>query len=77
MRVVGTDIPQANLMVAADVDSLKLLKERDPAELAMLLHQVNQARFLVKSPPEVETVRKWVKEASDTKHIVKPNYFFR
>jgi tetratricopeptide (TPR) repeat protein len=75
MRVVGTDIPQANLMVTADVDSLKLLKESNPDELAMLLHQVNQSRSLVKQTPEVETVRKWVKEASNTRRMVKLERF--
>ena len=75
MRVAGADIPQANLMVAADVDSLKALKKCDANELALLLHQVNQARSLVKQPPEVETVRNWVSKAKDARRMVKPDRF--
>jgi hypothetical protein len=75
MRVVGAEIPQANLMVAADVDSLQVLKGSDPGELAILLHQVNQAKVLVKEAPEVGTVRNWVREAKATKRRVKPKCF--
>lgn len=75
MRVVGTDVPQVNLMVAADVDSLQALKESDPENLAMLLHQVNQARSLVKQLPELETVWNWVVKARHTRRMVNPGRF--
>ena len=75
MRVIGTDIPQANLMVAADVASLRTLRKSEPEKLAIMLHQVNEARSLVKQPPELATVRKWVQEAAMTKRKVKLAHF--
>lgn len=75
MRVVSPDIAQVNLMVAADVDSLRALKRSDADELAMLLHHVNQARTLVKETPDLVTVRKWKQEARAAKSRIKLAWF--
>jgi tetratricopeptide (TPR) repeat protein len=70
MRIVGIDTQHANLLEAAEVQSLRDLKDSDPDELAKQLHQLNQAQHIVTTPPSEDSVRRWVYEAKETVPMV-------
>ncbi len=66
MRIEGIETEAANLLAAADIDSINTLAVQDPTELAGMLVQVNRAHKIMKEPPPPEAVAGWVEDAIHT-----------
>lgn len=66
LRIVGLDVPSANLLEASDVRSIRQLSNSNPEKLTRLLGQVNRGRSLVKETPSEETLRRWITDARNT-----------
>lgn len=63
MRVKGIGSEYSDLLEAAGVDSVKELAQRRPDNLHAKMLEVNEAKKLVRRPPTLPEVEKWVAEA--------------
>jgi|GEM_PF-1172936 len=69
LRLSGIDPYIAALLLAAGVDSLRELRQRDAANLHRTLVQTNNAENLVVDVPEINTLAAWIME-SETLDII-------
>ena len=65
MRISGVGEEYSELLEAAGVDTIKELKHRNPDNLTAQMKQVNQQKKLVRQPPSVAQVTKWVAHAKE------------
>lgn len=63
MRINGVGSEYSDLLEAAGVDSVKELAQRRADNLHAKLLEVNEAKKLVRRPPSLPEVEKWVAEA--------------
>ena len=70
MRVPGIGADYAALLDAAGVGSLQDLAFRPPDRLYARLLELNASRKLVRRPPSLNAVEKWVAHARDLQPIV-------
>ncbi|HEY0291826.1 MAG TPA: DUF4332 domain-containing protein [Hansschlegelia sp.] len=63
MRIRGVGAEYSELLEAAGVDTVKELKNRNPANLTKAILELNAARQLVRLPPSTKTVSKWISQA--------------
>jgi predicted flap endonuclease-1-like 5' DNA nuclease len=63
MRIKGVGSEYADLLEAAGVDSVPELAQRNAANLAATLGNVNEAKNLVRRVPNEADVTTWVAEA--------------
>ena len=70
MRLNGVGSEYSDLLEAAGVDSPAELSNRVPANLAMKLAEVNEAKKLVRQLPSASVVAGWVKEAAHLPKVV-------
>lgn len=72
MRVKGVGEEYSDLLEAAGVDTVKELRTRNPANLhtAMLARNTAKKRALVRRPPGLSEVKRWVAHAKRLKPMV-------
>ncbi len=66
MRVNGVGKQYSELLEAAGVDTIKELRNRNAANLAVKMKEVNDAKKLCRSAPSEKSVAKWVAQAKKT-----------
>ena len=64
LRVKGVGPEYAELLEAAGVDTVKELRNRNPASLAGRMAEINSAKRLVRRMPTADQVSGWIVEAS-------------
>jgi len=62
-RVKGVAGQYAELLEAAGVDTVKELRNRNPANLAGKMREVNDEKHLVRVVPGLKAVASWIEEA--------------
>lgn len=72
MRIKGVSTQYSDLLEAAGVDTVKELRKRKPANLAIKMKEVNDSAIakgssIVRRPPSLSEVEKWVAQAKDMK----------
>ncbi len=72
MRIKGVSTQYSDLLEAAGVDTVKELRKRKPANLAAKMKEVNDSAIakgssIVRRPPSLSEVEKWVAQAKDMK----------
>ena len=70
MRVSGIGKQYSELLEAAGVDTIKELKNRNAANLAAKMKEVNDAKKLCRSAPSEKSVTKWVEQAKKTEPAI-------
>ena len=65
MRISGVGEEYSELLEAAGVDTIKELRNRNPANLTTQMKQVNAQKKLVRQPPSLTQVTKWVAHAKE------------
>lgn len=63
MRISGVGEEYSELLEAAGVDTVKELRNRNAANLAAKMAEVNQEKSLTRQVPSGKTVEKWVLDA--------------
>jgi predicted flap endonuclease-1-like 5' DNA nuclease len=69
-RVKGVGSEYSELLEAAGVDTIKELRNRRPDNLHAKMLEVNAKKKLVRQPPSIKFVEKWVAEAKTMKPMV-------
>lgn len=72
MRIKGVSTQYSDLLEAAGVDTVKELRNRKPENLAVKMKNVNDAAVakgssIVRRPPSLSEVQKWVSQAKKMK----------
>jgi predicted flap endonuclease-1-like 5' DNA nuclease len=62
-RVKGVGSEYSELLEASGVDTIKELRKRKPDNLHAKMLEVNSKKKLVRQPPSIKFVEKWVSEA--------------
>ncbi len=70
MRVNGVGEEYSDLLEAAGVDTVKELRNRNTGNLFKALHETNEAKSLVRRPPSLAEVEKWVAHAKTLPPVV-------
>lgn len=63
MRISGVGEEYSELLEAANCNTVKQLRRRNPANLTKRMLDINEEKKLVRSPPKLSQVTKWVKQA--------------
>lgn len=63
MRISGVGEEYSELLEAANCNTVKQLRRRNPANLTKRMLEINEEKKLVRSPPKLSQVAKWVKQA--------------
>lgn len=71
MRVKGVGEEYSDLLERSGVDTCKELKTRKPVNLHEKMHEVNKKKKLVRRPPSLGEVERWVADAKKLKAVVK------
>ena len=69
-RVKGVGSEYSELLEAAGVDTIKELRKRKPENLHAKMLEVNSKKKLVRQPPSIKFVEKWVAEAQKLEPMV-------
>ena len=69
-RIKGVSTQYADLLEAAGVDTVPELAQRNAANLAEKMKEINDAKSLVRKVPSVVDVEKWVAQAKDLPRVV-------
>lgn len=70
MRIKGVGEEYSDLLEEAGVDTVKELRMRNPDNLHMAVLETNAEKKLVRRPPSVKMVRKWVDQAKSLPPII-------
>ncbi len=70
MRISGVGPQFAELLEAAGVDTVKELRNRNAANLAAAMAQVNEEKKLARTSPPAATVEKWVEAAKGMEPMI-------
>lgn len=70
MRVKGVGEEYSDLLEAAGVDTVKELRGRRPDHLHQAMASVNEEKKLVRRPPSLAEVEKWVAHAKELPPVV-------
>ncbi len=70
MRVKGVGEEYSDLLEAAGVDTVKELRNRNVANLHAAMHETNAKKKLVRRPPSMPEVERWVARAKKLKPMV-------
>ena len=62
-RIKGVSSQYAELLEAAGVDTVPELAQRNAANLCQKMEEVNSGKKLVRKPPAVSQIEKWIDEA--------------
>ncbi len=71
LRVKGVGEEYADLLEVAGVDSVPELKQRKAENLHAKMLEVNAKKKLVRRPPALAAVKKWIAEAKKLPRVVK------
>lgn len=63
MRISGVAGQYAELLKGAGVDTVKELRQRNPANLATKMKEINEVKKLAKTSPSASVVDGWVEQA--------------
>jgi predicted flap endonuclease-1-like 5' DNA nuclease len=69
-RLTGVGSEYADLLEAAGVDSCPELAQRNPANLAAKLAEINEAKSLVRRVPTEKNVADWIEQAKSLPKVV-------
>lgn len=69
-RIKGVGSEYSELLEKAGVDTVKELRNRNPENLHAKMLEVNAKKKLVRRPPSVKFVKKWVAHAKKLKPMV-------
>ena len=69
-RIKGVGSEYSELLEAAGVDTIKELRNRKPDNLHAKMLEVNSKKKLVRQPPSIKFVEKWVSEAKTLTPLV-------
>lgn len=69
-RIKGVGSEYSELLEASGVDTIKELRKRKPDNLHAKMLEVNSKKKLVRQPPSVKFVEKWVTEAKSLKPLI-------
>jgi predicted flap endonuclease-1-like 5' DNA nuclease len=64
MRISGVGEEYSELLEAANCNTVKQLRRRNPANLTKRMLEINLEKKLVRSPPSEVQVKKWVEQAA-------------
>ena len=70
MRIKGVGEEYSDLLEEAGVDTVNELKNRVPKNLHRTMLEVNQAKKLVRRPPALSMVERWVSQAKKLEPMV-------
>lgn len=70
MRIKGIGSEYADLLGGTGVDTIKVLRRRNAANLMAAMNQVNTKRRLVQRLPTVEMIQGWIDTSVDLEPIV-------
>ncbi len=71
MRVKGIGEEYSELLEAAGVDTVKELRKRKPGNLHTAMLEANTKKKLVRQPPGMKQVEKWVSHAKELPAVMK------
>jgi predicted flap endonuclease-1-like 5' DNA nuclease len=69
-RIKGVGEEYSDLLEEAGVDTVKELRNRKPANLHATILEVNAAKKLVRRPPSLGMVERWVEQAKSLPPVV-------
>lgn len=69
-RIMGVGTQYAELLEAAGVDTVKELRNRNPANLAAAMHATNAKKKLVRQVPSQKMVENWIAQAKKLKPVL-------
>ncbi len=69
-RIKGVASQYAELLEASGVDTVKELKNRNTANLAAKMQEVNKAKRLTRTVPSQKMLSDWIKQASKLSPMV-------
>lgn len=70
MRIKGVATQFAELLEAAGVDTVKELRTRRADNLTAKMSEINKAKRLCRTVPPLETVQKWIDQASEMTPLI-------
>ena len=70
MRVRGVSTQYSDLLEASGVDTVKELRNRKPENLHTKMAEVNAKKKLVRRPPSLGEVERWVVHAKELKPAI-------
>ena len=70
MRISGVGGEYAELLEAAGVDTVKELRNRNAANLADKMKEVNEEKKLTRNVPSASQVEKWVEQAKSMDPVI-------
>ncbi|TVQ40948.1 MAG: DUF4332 domain-containing protein [Wenzhouxiangella sp.] len=70
MRISGVGEEYSELLEAANCNTVKQLRRRNPDNLARRMLEINEQKKLVRSPPKPSQVAKWVEQASKLEPMI-------
>jgi predicted flap endonuclease-1-like 5' DNA nuclease len=70
MRVSGIGSEYSELLEAAGVDTIKELRNRNAANLASRMREVNSAKKLTRAVPSPKVVERWISSAADLPPVI-------
>lgn len=70
MRISGVGEEYSELLEAAGVDTVKELRNRNAANLAAKMAEVNETKKLVRQAPSESQVTKWVEQAKALEPLI-------
>lgn len=69
-RIKGVERQYAELLEAAGVDTVVELAQRNPENLHQKMLETNQAKKLVRRPPALSMVKRWVDQAKKLPRMI-------
>ena len=70
MRLSGVGQEYSELLEAANCNTVKQMRRRNPENLAKRMAEINEQRKLVRSVPTVSQVARWVEQAKTLKPVI-------
>ncbi len=70
MRISGVGEEFSELLEAAGVDTVKELRNRNAANLAVAMKETNDEKKLTRTVPSEKTVTKWVEQAKELEPLI-------
>lgn len=70
MRISGVGEEYSELLEAANCNTIKQLRRRNPDSLAQRMIEINEQKKLVRSPPSPSKVAKWVEQAGKLEPMI-------
>jgi len=69
-RIKGVERQYAELLEASGVDTVVELAQRNPENLHQKMLETNQEKRLIRRPPSLSMVKRWVKQAKTLPRVI-------